>query len=253
MADMRLVSYVFDPDTTRNEQYRHLLARYDFMESPIRIGENEDWQHHDSVLHADLAIIYVGTDGSGFDIAEALIRIKSTALLLFVGDPAFAFQAFEYAPIDYLPPQFSVAQFERAVQRLLAQRPYPASYRPIDMRTMTEIGVRSGSRFHKLKLEDVRFIESLNRNAVFHMKDDSQICAKGVPLSYIESILCYSGFLRVHQSFIVRFESIVCAELADNKANYQLYLDGIETPIPVSRQKKDDLLKMLYNQNLLIF
>ena len=253
MADLRLKICIFDADPVRIRQYRHLIGKNESLAEPLLIPEISDWLHSESVKQADLAVICVGADGSGFDYAEALQRMKSSALLLFIGDPEYAFASFEYAPIDYLPLHFSQKQFERAIRRLLSARPYPAAYRPIDMRTMTEIGVRSGSRFHKLKLEDVRYIESLNRNAVFHLKDDVQIVAKGVPLSYIEGILCYSGFLRIHQSFIVRFESIVCAELAENKANYQLFLDGIETPIPVSRQKKDDLLKMLYNQNLMIF
>lgn len=248
---MKLKICVFDTDQTRNEQYRHLLSRYEFLLPPIRVDIQTDWQHTEDILHGDLAIIHVGSDGHGFDYAEALQRIGSSALLLFIGGPEFAMQAFEYAPLDYLPLRFSSKQFDRSIQRLLSQRPYPAIYRPIDMRNLQEIGIRSGTSFHKVKIEDIRYVETLNRSLVFRLKD-GKITARNIPLNYIESILCYSGFLRVHQSYIVRFDSIVCAELSDNKVNYQLFLDGVAEPIPVSRQKKDELLKMLYNQNLLI-
>ena len=96
----------------------------------------------------------------------------------------------------------------------------------------------------KLKKETLEFYpgqflyaESDGNYVVFYLKQENEIRKKVIrnSISEVENQLSgQSHFFRTHRSFIVNLEKITGKE--GNASGYRLYLEGLSTEIPVSRQ-----------------
>lgn len=96
------------------------------------------------------------------------------------------------------------------------------------------LNVISKNRKTDIPISTIRYIESVARKLIIHTKaDDISIYAK---LNDVDAMLAKYGFVRIHQSYLVRISEI------KSMGRYYVALDGIE--IPISRRYFKDVLKM---------
>lgn len=68
----------------------------------------------------------------------------------------------------------------------------------------------------------------------------------------LDGIFTSYGFFRCHQSFIVRLDAICSIGLDEGKNSYNIILQGIKQPIPLSRSKYGELRQCLAEQGVRI-
>ncbi len=247
----KLKSLMYIRDTELRERVTASIRSYPEIEAPVYGDTLGDWQSEMEGCKSDVAFLAVDEDCSGFDIARYIHQHFPLTLIIFIGKPEHAFQAFAFEPLDYLSENYSEVHFQNAIYRLKKQRIFPVSMRPISIQEMGGLGYRSNGAFHKLYFSDILYIERVNRKIIFHTVSGDIEMAK-YSLNFLESTLSCAGFYRVHQSFLVNFNRIKSLRQCDSKDTYELILDGSNTVIPVSRDKAHLLFDALGNHILVL-
>jgi DNA-binding LytR/AlgR family response regulator len=153
-------------------------------------------------------------------------------IIMMTSNKEYAADAFEYEVNDFLVKPFTDERFLRAIMRLNKNR----EQTPASTASATDhIFVKVNGLLEKVNFSDISYIEA--------MSDYIQIHAAGRKLvvhstmKNLEQSLPANSFFRVHNSFLVRLDSIT--RIDDNA----LIVDG--KAIPVSRSKMKPLMERL--------
>jgi DNA-binding LytR/AlgR family response regulator len=153
-------------------------------------------------------------------------------IIMMTSNKEYAADAFEYEVNDFLVKPFTDERFLRAIMRLSKNREQAATS---NASTTDHIFVKVNGLLEKVNFSDITYIEA--------MSDYIQIHAAGRKLvvhstmKNLEQSLPANSFFRVHNSFLVRLDSIT--RIDDNA----LIVDG--KAIPVSRSKMKPLMERL--------
>ena len=96
--------------------------------------------------------------------------------------------------------------------------------------------VKNDDGLYKISLKDIVYIETENRNAIIHTKNEKFVCYKN--MKELETELEEAGFSRCHTSYIV---NLVCVENIE-KMVAKLVTGNI---IPISKNKKKSFMQSL--------
>ena len=117
----------------------------------------------------------------------------------------YALEGYELNVVDYLLKPFSLERFLKAIDKLRA--PSIKSERIESHFIVSKtLFVKGNKKLHQLNLDDILFIERIAGLVKIHCK--SQIITTSESLSFFETALPKSNFIRVHKSFIVAFGNI---------------------------------------------
>lgn len=154
-------------------------------------------------------------------------------VILTTAFPEYALEGYELDIIDYLLKPISFSRFLKAVQKAK------------DFISMRNAGnhsavpswlfVRSDKRIEKIEPGDILYIESTGNYIHIHTKDKSIMAY--LTLKGIESELPPSGFVKIHQSFIVNFSKIEVIEGNQVKVNNKM--------LPIGRSYRDVFMKLI--------
>lgn len=182
--------------------------------------------------NVDLIFLDVLMPGmTGLDFVKTLAASKPE-IIMITSNKDFAVEAFEYDVTDFLVKPVSYERFLKAVAK--AKRNFDkkgTSVNTIDH----HIFIKVSSRFIKLELKNILYIEALADYVTIHTlsgKFTIHSTMKG-----IESSLPQADFFRVHNSYIVRLDKI--ESIHDNSVFIH------KTTIPVSRNKAKPLRQLL--------
>jgi DNA-binding LytR/AlgR family response regulator len=185
--------------------------------------------------NVDLIFLDVMMPGmTGLDFVKTLAASKPE-IIMVTSNKDFAVEAFEYDVTDFLVKPVSFERFLKAVSK--AKRNFDkkgTSVNSID----DHIFIKVSSRFVKLELKNILFIEALADYVTIHTLTEKYTIHS--TMKGIESALPADDFLRVHNSYIVRLDKI--ASVTENHISIH------KTTVPVSRTKSKILkqrLKML--------
>jgi len=164
---------------------------------------------------------------SGLDWLKSLV--VKPMVILCTAFPKYALEGYELDIIDYLLKPVAFDRFQKAAQKArdfagLKQHPH-ADF----------IFVRCEKRIEKLELKDINYIESLGNYVRIHLPG-RQLLAY-LTLKGIESQLPATGFVKVHQSYLINFSKITAME-----GNQVVVQDQY---LPVSRNFRDSLMRMI--------
>jgi len=95
--------------------------------------------------------------------------------------------------------------------------------------------LKSGSKYHKVLIEEILFIESLKDYIKVHVVNDKRIVTK-YKISDIEEKL-HNGFLRVHRSYIINTSKISAFTIND--------IEISSTEIPIGASYKEKVISFL--------
>ncbi|WP_159023270.1 LytTR family DNA-binding domain-containing protein [Formosa sp. L2A11] len=167
-------------------------------------------------------------DIKGTDFAKLIPA--ETKIIFTTAYSDYAIEGFELDALDYLLKPITFERFLKAVNKLKSatiQLPKPKS---------EYITVKSGYDLHKIKLEDIIYIESDSEYVVFHLKGRKIMSYQS--LKSLEKTLPASLFLRVHRSYIVNTQKVTGLKSRD------LLLNDIV--IPVSDSYYDTVKSQLF-------
>ncbi len=155
---------------------------------------------------------------NGFDVVHSFSNDTNPVVVFVTAFDEYAVKAFEVSAVDYvLKPidknRFSLA-VDRAEQKVIEQgkRKQPTFNDKMTGQKINAIQpcrrllVKSGSSQEVLSVKDILWIEAANKYVRLHTTDSTYILRK--TMKQMEKLLGDSGFIRIHRSTIVNFETI---------------------------------------------
>lgn len=167
---------------------------------------------------------------NGFDLLDGL---KVKPQIIFITSKAeYAVKAFDYDATDYLQKPISPQRFNSAVKR--AMDLFVLRKENID-EDSEHIFIKSNLKKLKIFTSKIKWIEAYGDYVKVVTEDENHLVLS--TMKSFESELSKERFIRVHKSFIINIEKV-------DKFNSKFAEIGA-TKIPLSRNKKEDLVKAL--------
>lgn len=165
-------------------------------------------------------------DLKGTDLAKMIS--SNTQIIFTTAYSEYALEGFELNALDYLLKPITFNRFLTAINKVKKE-----NHLQVEEATIT---VKSGYDLHKIKYNDILFIESDSEYVIYHI-EDKKIMSHQTLKSLEEKLPNF--FMRVHRSFII------------NK-NYVTALKGKDliihnTKIPVSSTYYESVKETLFN------
>lgn len=167
---------------------------------------------------------------SGFNLIDGL---KDKPQIIFITAKAeYALKAFEYEATDYLQKPLTKDRFNQAIKKAVALH----KLRKDSLDEEPEhIFIKSNLKKLKIYTQKIKFVEAFG-DYIKIVTDDDIYMVLNTMKAY-ETILNKDKFVRIHKSYIINKDRV---ERFDSK-----FVDLGNTKIPLSRNKKEDLVKAL--------
>lgn len=198
----------------------------------------------------DLLFLDIQMPGkNGFDVLKALPHYQFEVIFVTAFDQ-YGIQAVKFSAIDYLLKPVSPEELKIAVLKVEAKLNQRRQNVQLE-NLMDLIKNKDAKKDHKLALastKEIRFVntdeiircESSNAYTEFYLTDGKNIMVSK-PIFEYEEMLTNYDFIRCHQSHLVNSRFI--KSLVKEDSGYLLLTD--DTRIPISRGKKENVLKAL--------
>lgn len=173
---------------------------------------------------------------SGLDFLESLQNPPLTIFTTAYSE--YALDGFRLQVVDYLLKPISFKRFFQATMKALELA---------KLRNQTEeqensnMFVRQGDSFVRIVWSDILYVESMQNYAKLHFKDKTLTIYQ--TMISLEEMLPKDSFFRIHKSYLVNILHI------DLITGNRLLIDGNE--LPISRQRKEELLNTVVYKNLI--
>jgi DNA-binding LytR/AlgR family response regulator len=167
---------------------------------------------------------------SGFDFLDGL---KTKPQIIFVTSKAeYAMKAFDYDATDYLQKPIALDRFNASVKRAVDQYLYKNDNKDDEGE---HIFIKSNLKKLKIFTCKIKWIEAFGDYVRVVTEDDSNLVLS--TMKSFEADLPGNRFVRVHKSYIINIDKV---ERFNSK-----FAEIGPTKIPLSRNKKEDLVKAL--------
>lgn len=168
---------------------------------------------------------------TGIDFLKTLKNPPKTIFTTAYRD--YAIESYDLEVVDYLLKPITFERFFKSIDRFLREKKEASSNTFSTEKKNTEdfLLVKSGNKHHKIKIEEIIFIESLKDYIKIHTINDKRIVAK-YKIGEIEEELIDKKFLRIHRSYIVNTVKISAFTMSDIEVN------SVEIPIGASYKEK---------------
>lgn len=159
---------------------------------------------------------------------------KSCCLIFTTANAQYALEGFEVDAVDFLHKPILFPRFAKAMEK--AKRWLDLKS---DIAQNDSITLKSEHKNVVISLQDIVFIEAMD-NYVRVVRRGVPVVMSLITMKEMEKILPREMFQRVHRSYIVALKAIDCF------SNRNIYIKGLEFPIPVGR-KYIDQFNYIYN------
>lgn len=226
-----------------------LKASLDFFNYVNVLGEVQSGMEAVKFLQedeVDLIFLKIEMGGmSGFELAKHIQSIYPDVMIIFfTGNAEFALEGYEYQPIDFLMKPINVLRLEKALSRA---RNLKNNH---EVKKDIQIGIRVEGGFEIINVSDVLYIEKVARKIYIVCKDGERLNSSA-SLQKLEVILREYNFFRVHQSFLVPIDKIKSIHIGEFKRSYTLELKNVKEILPLSRDKYNELKKLLVQKDMI--
>jgi two-component system LytT family response regulator len=237
----RFASIIVDDEWLVRAELQRMLRQFPEIEV---VGEAENVAQAVQLVkekRPDVIFLDIQMPGeTGFDLLEK-IDVQAKVIFITAYDQ-YALRAFEVNALDYLLKPVTPERLAKAIQRLRTRQPGAASPRAgLNYDDVIYLLVSGSPRF--VKIANIKCILAAG-NYSYLVYGDRRPELVPKTLSQWEGILPKSHFVRVHRSAIVNFEYVRDIKKGKNY-NYQLFLQGLEKPLTLSRRYATRLKKYL--------
>ena len=164
----------------------------------------------------------------GTDFAKLLP--KTVQVIFTTAYSEYAIEGFDLNALDYLLKPITFERFLTAVNKVKPKE------KTSSIVTSDSITVKSGYDLHKLKYDDILFIESDSEYVIYHTINGKIMSNQS--LTKLEKILPSELFMRVHRSFIINRKKVSALKSKD------LVINAVK--IPVSARYFEMVKKSLF-------
>lgn len=227
---------VVDDESLAREGICDFIGKVDFLNlvgecsSAIEAGEMLNTESVD-LMFLDIQMPHL----SGLEFLESLQNPPLTIFTTAYSE--YALDGFRLQVVDYLLKPISFKQFFQASLK---------AYEIIKLRKQEDVDssnvfIRQGDSFVKIMWADILYVESMQNYLKLHFKDKTLIIYQ--TMISLEELLPKNSFFRIHKSYLVNILHI------DLITGNKLLINGQE--LPISRQRKDELLNTVVYKNLI--
>ncbi len=173
---------------------------------------------------------------SGLEFLESLQNPPLTIFTTAYSE--YALDGFRLQVVDYLLKPIAFKRFFQASMKALEIVKLRNQNDDLENSNMF---VRQGDSFVRIVWSDILYIESMQNYVKLHFKD--RMLTIYQTMISLEEMLPKDAFFRIHKSYLVNILHI------DLITGNKLLIDGNE--LPISRQRKDELLNTVVYKNLI--
>ena len=201
-------------------------------------GSAEEAMEYLATNPVDLIFLDIQMPGtSGMEFARQIP--KQTLVIFTTAYSEYAVDSYEVEAIDYIMKPIQADRFDKAVDKAIAyyKLMQQEAESPQTADTLDYIIVKADGRFHRVKLDDIRFVEGLKDYAIIQL--DGRRIVTRMTLKGMEDLLPADKFMRVNKSYIVNFDYV------DSFNTLDLFIGDTEIAIGPSYRDavQDRLLK----------
>jgi two-component system LytT family response regulator len=190
-------------------------------------------QHQPDLIFLDVQMPKI----NGFEMLELVDN--QPAVIFATAFDEYAIKAFETHAVDYLLKPFSKERFNKAIEKLLAQK--PAGPTPVTRTNPLleeaaqspaqneRIVVKTGTKVKIISVQDVEYLQA---------DDDyvSVITAEGAflknkTMAFFEKTLDPRHFVRVHRSYIIAIQQITRLDPYEKDSHLAILKSGAKIPV----------------------
>lgn len=170
----------------------------------------------------------------GFDFLRTLSNPPK--VIVTTAYKEFALEGFELNVADYLLKPFSFERLVKAVNTAIGTQEKRSSKKVISTQTESQrFYVKGDKKYHQIFTDEILYIEAYANYTKLFLKDEMIVSHEKI--SYYESHLKSTNFLRVHKSFMVALNKIKLIE------GNRIYIEGHQ--IPIGQTYKNEVNKLL--------
>ncbi len=148
----------------------------------------------------------------------------------------YALESYDLDVADYLLKPITFDRFFRAVERYFRElKPVQTSVAIPQTATETLIQIKSGTKFHKVAVSAIVYVESLKDYVKIHTESKSIVSKQKI--SDLEKELATHAFLRVHRSYLINSKKVTAFTPHDIELN--------DVEVPIGASYKEYVLAML--------
>ena len=212
---------IVDDENPARELIKNFLKPYDEFEVIDEAANGFDGclkinQHKPDLVFLDVQMPKL----SGVEVLDLLEKPFPFVIFSTAYDQ-YAVQAFEKNALDYLLKPYNRDRFKRAIDKFIEKFNNKVSsskqtdqllegIKPKDEK-ISRIPVRSGSKIHILKLEEVKFIEAQDDYIKIHSTKGAFL--KQQTMKHMEHNLPDDVFVRIHRSYILNINFLTKLEI----------------------------------------
>jgi len=175
---------------------------------------------------------------NGFEMLEILD--DKPEIIFTTAYNQYAIQAFELNAIDYLLKPFSkerlLEALQKAIKRIHSLEPVNENVHKLTLHPIDEIiervVVKSNTKISVIPVEKIRYIEAQDDYVMIYTTEGKHL--KQSTMKYFEQHLDPNNFMRVHRSYIIRFDQVVQLEPYGKDSYIAKLKDGPAVPISKS-------------------
>lgn len=184
---------------------------------------------------------------NGFHLLKAL-PYPSFEVIFVTAYDQYGIQAIKFSALDYLLKPVNVTELKAAVEKATAKISSQKQNRQLEnlLRLLQQnqqehcIALPTAKETRFVKTEQIVRCESSNSYTTFHFAGGEKLLV-AKPIFEYDELLSDYGFIRCHQSHLVNRKYIKSWMKGDG--GYLLLQEG--TPLPVSRQRKEKVMKLI--------
>jgi two-component system LytT family response regulator len=188
-------------------------------------------QHKPAVIFLDIQMPKI----NGFEMLELVEQ--PPAVIFTTAFDEYALKAFETHAVDYLLKPFSKERFDKAVQKFLDQTAIQQQKKNTEEllsssqlpATTERVVVKTGGKITIIPVANILFIEAADDYVKIHTADGSFL--KNKTMSFFESTLASSQFVRTHRSYIINVQQITRIDPYEKDNHIAILRSGAKVPV----------------------
>jgi len=157
----------------------------------------------------------------GFDFLKTLTNPPK--VIVTTAYKEFALESYELNIVDYLLKPFSFDRLVKAINKAIGEPEKSTSVLESAPNTESRFFVKGDKKYHQVTSSQILFIEAYGNYTKLFFENEMIISHENI--SYYESMLPETNFLRVHKSFIVQLDKIRLIE------GSRIFIKDKEVPI----------------------
>lgn len=239
---------ILDNEKTCIDNLSRSLGAFDYVKVLGCFQDNVECIKY--MKHSQAELIFLDIElgeGTGFEMAEYIEKHHPHMMIIFLtGYENYAMKGYEYHPIDFLSKPVNLSRLDKALSRACMYK-----YKDKQKKD-TKIGIHVDGGYKIISIDDILYIEKINRKIFIVCKDGERYISKD-SLQKLGVIFNEYNFYRSHQSFLIPVDKVKGIVLDSMKNTYQIQIYGLEEKIPLSRDKYQELKKMLVEKGVKFF